>query len=329
MKTLLIGLLTMVSVLAWGAPPTPLSPLRHNFFTTNPAPIVDVVAGSNATVQASLIGADTRRFTVNAVPGSTTNFKPSFTTNFTCTTNLQYYCCNGTNQVVTLPNAANVPGVVIRFGITNGYAKVIITNATGAQTIRDGASLSYTQVGIGNPTFISDGAHWWPASKTKSIMPNAQFSCSTNIPLTSATTSYPVTFDSTDFNNSQGIALAAGTNGLLSKMWITNSGEYMFLPSIVINFDGADTITFWFKKDDVNIPNSSTFIKGAAGGSIKVVTVPFLISVTNAAAYEIWAQASGAGNSFDIQAAGGVAPNNYPACPSVICPVTKVSDLYP
>lgn len=267
----------------------------------------------------------------SATNGVLLQVKPQFTTNFTCTTNLQTYLCNGTNQLVTLPNAAYVPNVIYRFAVTNGWAKIIITNATGAQTIRDGTSLSFTQVGVGSPAFFSDGAHWWPAARTKLIIPNAQFSCSTNIPLTLATTSYAVTFNSTDFNNSQGIALLAGTNvnGFASKMWITNSGQYEFSPSIVINFGGNNTVTTWFKKDDVNIPNSATAIKGAAGGSIRCVTIPFVVSVTNPASYEIWVQSTSTGDSLSIQAAGGAAPNDMPLSPSVICPVKKISDLWP
>lgn len=42
--------------------------LWRNFFTTNQNPVVDVVAGSNATVQATTVGVNTRRFTVNSVP---------------------------------------------------------------------------------------------------------------------------------------------------------------------------------------------------------------------------------------------------------------------
>lgn len=45
-------------------------PLWRNFWTTNQNPRVTVVAGSNATVQASTVGFDQRIFTVNAVPGA-------------------------------------------------------------------------------------------------------------------------------------------------------------------------------------------------------------------------------------------------------------------
>ena len=270
--------------------------------------------------------------TLAATNGVVQMLKPSFTTNFTCTTNLQYYCCNGTNQIVTLPNAAYVPNVVYRFGMTNGWAKVIITNATGAQTIRDGSSLSYTQVGVGNPTFISDGAHWWPASKTKVVFPNAQFSCTTNINVTTAGVSYPVTFDTTDFDYSQGIVLAAGTNGLNSKMWITNSGQYEFSPSMMVQLAAnGHNFKFWFKSNGTNMPNSSSALQGSAG-DIRLATVVYRVNVTEPTAYEIWAQFTGGGAGPDIilaQAAGGVAPNDYPASPSIICPVKRISDLWP
>lgn len=41
-------------------------PMFRNFFTTNQAPVVDVVAGSGISVVPSLVGTDTRRFTVSA-----------------------------------------------------------------------------------------------------------------------------------------------------------------------------------------------------------------------------------------------------------------------
>lgn len=57
----------LVAVLvATAAPPPVLPPIQRNFFTTNVDPIVDVLAGSNATVQATTVGTDTRHFTVNA-----------------------------------------------------------------------------------------------------------------------------------------------------------------------------------------------------------------------------------------------------------------------
>jgi hypothetical protein len=57
-------LFTLFSLTAFGAP---LEPYRHNFFTTNPSPVVEVVAGTNTSVQYSTAGTDTRRYTVNSL----------------------------------------------------------------------------------------------------------------------------------------------------------------------------------------------------------------------------------------------------------------------
>lgn len=293
-------------------------------------PTLSIRTGADANY-ASLVASNvTASGFISATNNITWQAKATFTTNFTATTNIAIYCCSGTNQLITLPNCTTTPPFQIyRFSSTNGYGSFILTNATGTQTIRDGTSLSFTQIGIGSPSFYHDGAHWWPAARTKTIMANAQFSCSTNIPMTAASTAYPVTFNSTDFNNSQGIALLAGTNGLLSKMWITNSGEYEFSPSIVINFGGNNTVTTWFRSNGTNVPNSATAIKGAAGGSIRCVTIPFEVNVTQPTAFELWVLSSSTGDALSFQAAGGVAPNDYPLSPSVICPVKKISDHYP
>lgn len=267
--------------------------------------------------------------TIAPTNGTILQVKPPFTTNFTATISQQVYQCYGTNQVITLPSGAAVNGIIFRFASTNGHGSFILTNTLG--TIRDGSSTSFAQIGIGSPAFISTdgGTNWWPAARTKVVFPTAQFSCSTNIPLTLANTAYPITFNSTDFNNSQGIALALGTNGThYSKMWITNSGQYEFDPSVVISFGGNDIVRYWFKSNDTNIPNSCTPVKGQ-NNTIRVVTVPFIVNVTQPTAYEIWAESDNNVENILAQAAGGVAPNDYPAAPSIICPIKRISDPWP
>lgn len=81
-----------------------------------------------------------------------------------CTTNKQIYMLGGTNQIVTLVNAANVVGTIHTFSSTNQSGSFILTNATGGQTIGNGQFLSYTNFGAGSVAFISDGAHWYYAN---------------------------------------------------------------------------------------------------------------------------------------------------------------------
>lgn len=288
---------------------------------------IDLSTGGNAVSPVGRVGFGKGVFadTITATNGVVNVIKPTTYTNFTCAVSNQIYICNGTNQIVTLPNANANPGVLYRFTSTNGFGSFIITNATGAQTIRDGRSLSLTNIGISPVELVSDGNAWFIAARTKLVFPNAQFSCTTNIPLTAANTAYPVTFNSTDWNNSQGIALGAGTNGLASKIWITNAGVYEFAPSVVQSFGGNNTINFWFMCQGTNVANSATPSKGQ-NGSIRVITVPFVVNVLGGGtAFEIFAQSDNTAESLLAVAAGG----NIPLAPSVICPVKKISDPYP
>lgn len=254
--------------------------------------------------------------------------KISFFTNFTAVSNIQAYCVSGTNQVITMPDTTNTTvGVIYRFSSTNGYGSYTLQTAQADQSIRQSGVTTFTQIGIGESGWWHDGKNWWPASKSRLVMPSAQFSCSTNITLTAANTAYPITLNSTDFNNSQGIALLAGTNGLLSKMWITNSGVYEFTPSLVINYSGAHTVRMWFRSNGTNIPNSCTMIAGAAS-DISVMTVPFIVNVTTPTPFEMWVESTSILPSASfIQ--GAAASGNYPAAPSVICPVKRISDPWP
>lgn len=281
--------------------------------------------GSFSNVQALTFTANRWIIATNGI------YLTSFSTNqpFSTSTNMLLYCVNGTNQLITLHDASQNPWVVYRFVSTNGNGNFTVTNATGAQTIRDGTSLSLKNVGVGELGLFSDGANWQLASKFKTILANAQFSCTTNIAL--STTARAVSFNSTDFNNSQGIALAVGTNSVWghTSIWITNSGEYEFDPSVVETYDGNHTVTFWFKQNLTNIPNSATACKGA-NNTTKVVTVPFITSVSVPTQFEIWAISDDAtGESFQFQAAGGAAPNDFPLSPSIICPVKRISDTRP
>lgn len=295
-------------------------------YSNNPAFRIQAGTNSSGSVKTAdlyITGSEYVSKTVTATNGMVQMVKPSFTTNFTCTTNLQTYCCSGTNQVITLPT--NVLNVIYRFASTNGWGSFIISNPIAGGTIRDGTSGTFTQIGIGSPSFFTpDGTNWWPAARTKVVFPTAQFSCTTNIPLTVANTAYPVTFNSSDFNNSQGVALLAGTNGLASKIVITNAGQYEFDPSVVISFGGNNVVRYWFRSNNTNVPNSCTPVKGQ-NNTIRVVTVPFLVNVTQRTEYEIWAESDSTTESLLFQAASG----NYPLAPSVICPVKRISDPWP
>lgn len=73
----------------------------------------------------------------------------------------------GTNQLITLPSALIAPvGWTATVSSTNVDGSFVITNATGAQTIRTTWELSYTNTGIGSATFINSGGAWWMIGKS-------------------------------------------------------------------------------------------------------------------------------------------------------------------
>lgn len=280
--------------------------------TTNPS--VPLEVSGNAIVSG----------TFTATNGVQLMVKPSFTTNFTCTTNLQFYLCNGTNQFVTLPNAAYVPNVIYRFSSTNGNALVVITNATGAQTVRDGTSLAITNIGIGEIGLLSDGAAWWIASKSKVVLPNASWSTSTNIAL-SADTPKLITYDTSEFNNSQGIRLS-GTGSL----YITNSGQYFITYSAVVNGGGNNTaLSIWARQSGVDMPRTRTRQVFTSATAQQCLTVNYIFNVaTNNTYFELWAASHDASASLVAEAAN---PTGYtaPAAPSIIVTINRISDTYP
>lgn len=269
--------------------------------------------------------------TLTATNGVIQMVKPSFTTNFTCTTNLQTYLLNGSGpQIVTLPNAANVPNLVYHFTTTNDVCSYILTNATGAQTIADGKSFSYTNSGSGKGvvSLMSDGAHWWLISKGKYRLPCAQFSTTTNTTFANITNC--VTLQQTDLNNGLGIGLdnsAWFTAGVGSRIYCTNLGVYMLTISAIWSKTSgtADNGDIWLRQSGIDVPNSMTLMT-IANSATNVMTVNYNVNVvTNNTFFDF--QAASTGGAGILQSMPAIAsPFNRPACPAVIVTVNKMSD---
>lgn len=274
---------------------------------------------SNATGNAYSAGSITPR------GGVVYQGKQSFYTNYTITTNdLQIFNCNGTGQVVTLPNAGSYPWNIFRFSSTNGYGNFTLTNATGAQTIRDGTNLFLKNIGVGEISLYSDGAAWWLASKAKTIFPNASWSCSTNI-ICTADIITNIGYNTLEYNNSQGIALVDP-----SKIYITNFGQYLFTYSAVVNGGGNNTsISIWLRQSGVDVVRTRTRQVFTSATAQQCMTVNYIVDVrTNNTYYELVAASHDTGAGIISEAAN---PTGYtaPAMPGIIVTVNRISDSYP
>jgi hypothetical protein len=90
------------------------------------------------------------------------NSKAPFFTNYTALASDGLLFCTGTNQVITLPNCTNFMAGAAKFydiATANINGSVIITNATGAQTIS--GNLGYTNAGNAKVRFFTDGVNWY------------------------------------------------------------------------------------------------------------------------------------------------------------------------
>lgn len=254
--------------------------------------------------------------------------KPSFYSNYNASVSEQFYCMNGTNQLVTMPDATVSAGRILRFSCTNANAIWVLTNFNGAQTMRDGFSLSYTNVGVNEVGFISDGSAWWLASKGKIRLANASWSCSTNITFPNVTNM--VTLDTPENNNGIGIGLdnsAWFTPGVGSRIWITNQGQYMITFSAMWSKVGGGSANgdVWLRQDGVIVPRTATIFTIQNATSTNVMTVNFIMPVTKTTYFDL-VGACPDGSAL-MQAMPAVnSPFQRPAAPSIIVTVNKVSD---
>jgi hypothetical protein len=251
--------------------------------------------------------------------------KASFTTDFTNVQSIQIYCCNGTNQTITLLDATNsTPWQIYRFSSTNGYGKFTLTTARADQYIRETPSNTLTQIGIGEIGVYHDGHNWWLASKAKTIFPNASWSLWTNQALLqNVITNIP--FNQLEYNNSQGIALVAP-----GKFYITNNGQYLFTFSAQIQ-GGANKsdLSIWLRQSGVDVPRSRTKNIFGTTETTLCMTVNYIVNVsTNNTFFELYAASSGTTGLILSEAAN---PGSIvaPVAPGCIVTINRVSDSWP
>ena len=143
--------------------------LWRNFFTTNQIPVVDVVAGSNATVVASTPNSQTRRFTVSSIPptvyGSNVVYNGSYTPFILYGTNIIVSPTNGPLQTWTI---TNVSWVTLDTANTV-YTETVRLNMLGSNTITWATANLSNSAAIGPSNYVtsvifdhSNGTNlWW------------------------------------------------------------------------------------------------------------------------------------------------------------------------
>jgi hypothetical protein len=117
-----------------------------------------------------------------------------------------------------------------------------------------------------------------------------------------------------------GISVTTGPNGYFQ---IPSAGVYKIIPSLQLNATGNGNIHVWIKVNGTNVANTTTYLT-FKNGEKQVFTTEILLQLNADDQVQIWTQASVSGAAIEYIAAGGTAPNNYPAAPGIITNIYKL-----
>ena len=149
-------------------------------------------------------------------------------------------------------------------------------------------------------------------------LPYGCFLSTQNQTVAGANINTPLTYNVTD--------LASQTYISGSKIYVEASGVYRVLFTVQTDTTsgGSQTVIIFFRKNGVNIANSaSTFT--IANNAENIAVCEIIVSLLYGDYIEVVMQSSDAGMKASYFAAGGVAPNTYPAVPSIITVIQKIA----
>jgi hypothetical protein len=135
----------------------------------------------------------------------------------------------------------------------------------------------------------------------------------------SANTSYAITWDSTEIAN--GVSIVSG-----SQITVVESGLYQFDITLQLQSNsGVDkNVRFWFKKNGTNIANTTRIVTVTTNAAYTPLSLSDFFSLDAGDYIELWWQSDSTAVALVTVAAGGVAPNDYPAAPAGVVAVNQI-----
>jgi hypothetical protein len=143
-----------------------------------------------------------------------------------------------------------------------------------------------------------------------------QFSATVSQSPAVADTAYPVEFDSTE------VALGVSISGTASQIIAANSGLYNFALTFQIVSGSASKkdIWFWYRKNGVDVPNSSFLATVSESGALLALSRAEFFSLQAGDYMEImWAS-----DSTDVTISAEAATSFAPASPACTLAVTQI-----
>lgn len=135
----------------------------------------------------------------------------------------------------------------------------------------------------------------------------------------SANVSYVISWDNTEIAN--GVSIVSG-----SELTVVESGLYSFDVTLQLQSGSSSpkNVLFWFKKNGTNVPNTTRAVTLDINSGYSPLSLSEFFSLDAGDYIELWWQADDTNVSLVTIAAGGVAPNDYPAAPAGIVAVNQI-----
>jgi len=135
----------------------------------------------------------------------------------------------------------------------------------------------------------------------------------------SANVSYAITWDNTEIAN--GVSIVSG-----SQLTVIESGLYQFDVTLQLQSNsGVDkNVRFWFKKNGTNIPNTTRIITVSINTAYTPISLSDFFSLAAGDYIELWWQSDNTNVALVTVAAGGTAPDDYPAAPAGVIAVSQI-----
>jgi len=132
-------------------------------------------------------------------------------------------------------------------------------------------------------------------------------------------TSYAVTWDNTEIAN--GVSIVSN-----SQITVVDSGLYQFDVTLqLLSNSGVDkNVRFWFKKNGTNIANTTRIVTVSINNAYTPLSISDFFSLDAGDYVELWWQSTNTDVALVTVAAGGTAPNDYPAAPAGIIAVNQI-----
>lgn len=149
-------------------------------------------------------------------------------------------------------------------------------------------------------------------------LPYGCFTSSSDQEVSGANVTLKLTYDTTE--------TASQTYYVGSKIYVQATGIYRVLFTIQTDTSsgGQQSVLVWFVKNGVNVPRSaSTYTIQNNGANIAACET--ILPLLSGDYIEIAMQSPDANMTAEFTAAGGVAPNDYPAVPSIITTIQKIA----